>query len=389
MKRKIYALVALSLLIGGVSAQTRKARKVKPKVQTEDVAKAEREKALFEEMLPNTQSLFIIDSVVVDKGKVVGAIPLPPDYGSIVPYNNFFNTGSQPESYVYVNGWGNKCFYSEKDASGNSHLYTRDKLEGKWGKAIPISGIGDKLKDVAYPYMSADGTTLYFAAKSDEGLGGYDIYMTTYDMDNGRFLKADNIGLPFNSHSDDYFYVVDDNSGLAWFASTRRQPEGKVCVYTISTSQTRHNYNIDELGEEKVKRLALITRISDTWTTPEMRNKALEKVKQLKQHSTLHTQQSPSFSFVVTDNIVYTSPDDFATGNYAKYESIEDTRLLLERALAEIDNARIDYHNSSEAERRSKREAILKAEHKIDELRNRLVTETKSLRRAEVVRHSK
>ena len=68
---------------------------------------------LYESMLPNTQKLFIIDSTVVDRNRLSDAIPLPKDYGQILPYDKFFNTKKGTDTYVYVNGFGNKCFYSE------------------------------------------------------------------------------------------------------------------------------------------------------------------------------------------------------------------------------------------------------------------------------------
>ena len=56
--------------------------------------------------------------------------------------------------------------------------------------------------------MTSDGETLYFAAMSEEGLGGYDIYVTRFDSDEGTFLEAENVGLPYNSFSDDSLFCM-------------------------------------------------------------------------------------------------------------------------------------------------------------------------------------
>ena len=56
--------------------------------------------------------------------------------------------------------------------------------------------------------MLSDGLTLYFAAQGPESIGGYDIFMTTYDAAEGRFLKPENIGMPFNSTANDYAWLL-------------------------------------------------------------------------------------------------------------------------------------------------------------------------------------
>ena len=45
------------------------------------------------------------------------------------------------------------------------------------------------MKHINYPFMTSDGETFFFAAKADDGLGGYDIFMTRYDPDEGKFFS--------------------------------------------------------------------------------------------------------------------------------------------------------------------------------------------------------
>ena len=205
MRQRIYLLIIASFVASCVLSQVRRQKHHnKPRVQNTETEETDMASMLYESMLPNTQKLFIIDSTVVDRNRLSDAIPLPKDYGQILPYDKFFNTKKGTDTYVYVNGFGNKCFYSEMSADSTFRLMTRDRLnDGEWSQPQLLEGFDIPFTEINYPYMTSDGTTLYFAAKSEEGLGGYDIYVTTYDSESGRFLKAENVGLPFNSDKDD------------------------------------------------------------------------------------------------------------------------------------------------------------------------------------------
>ena len=80
-------------------------------------------KALFEDMLPNTQRVFFIDSTIVDIDHVLNAIPLPEAYGKYVDYDKFFNKKTGSKSSVFVNGFGNRCYYTEIGNDSISRLY--------------------------------------------------------------------------------------------------------------------------------------------------------------------------------------------------------------------------------------------------------------------------
>ena len=72
----------------------------------------------------------------------------------------------------------------------------QEKVGNEWGERIPVKEINERFTDISFPFMSSDGLTLYFSAKSEEeGLGKRDIYMTKYDAEEGKFLQAENIGL--------------------------------------------------------------------------------------------------------------------------------------------------------------------------------------------------
>ena len=196
-------------------AQRRKAPKLTPE-QLEHQAKLER-------MTANTQRIMFIDSFVVPKANLLSAIRLSPEVGQVTRYQDIFHTEQQPDAYVHINELGSRCYLSLAPTDTTMQLYRSENLENHWTQPQQLKGINDdaQFPRVNYPFMMGDGQTLYFAAEGGDGLGGYDIYVTRYNTEEDQFLHPVNIGMPFNSEANDYFYIVDEYSNLGWFATDR------------------------------------------------------------------------------------------------------------------------------------------------------------------------
>ena len=354
--KKLIILLALAITTSGLNAQTRKTQRskgnataVKPQPTDNLPAMSPNAKALFDDMLASTQKVFVIDSTVVDIDNVMAEIPLPASYGRFVKYNTFFNADKANNSYVFVNGFGNRCYYTEMGNDSIARLYTRDMVGSQWGEPQPVKSVNGKFKDISFPFMSSDGQTLYFAGVSDEeGLGKRDIYMTKIEAGEGNFLNAENIGLPFNSPSDDFAYIVADANKLAWFASTRNQPEGKVCVYTFVPTDTRQNYDALSIEEKKLHSLACLNRIRETWPTPEMRENAMKQLKRLKIENSQMQAKADGINFVVNDKVTYTSVSQFKSEETRKaYIQTTKMKSELTAKMSKLAAMRAEYHTAT------------------------------------------
>lgn len=359
MKTRHYILIALALLSTASYAQRRKPVAKKPvatvKTNSELASMTPHAKALYEDMLPNTQRVFVIDSTIVDCDKVLSAIPLPKAYGTYVDYDTFFDKQTGSKQQVFVNGFGNRCYYTELGTDSITRLYMCDRLGDGWGTPRPVKEVNDDFTDISYPYMSSDGQTLYFSGVSKtEGLGRRDIYMTKYDAEEGVFMPAENIGLPFNSVADDYAFVVADADRMAWFASTRRQPEGKACVYAFVPSEQRSNYSMDELGRNRTIDLASIKSISDTWTNSNLRTQAMAQLNKLRDNAGKAVAEKDIIYFVVDDSHTYTNINQFRSNDTRRaYYDIVRQKNDLRSTRNKIETLRAQYHNADESGRAS------------------------------------
>ena len=119
-----------------------------------------------------------------------------------------------------VDGYGDRdLYYSKKDDNGN------------WKKPVNMGPkINTKYKEDA-PYLSKDGTALYFASEGHNSMGGFDIYRSLRDQ-NGNWGEPMNIGTPVNSSGDDIYYIENGDGTLAYYASMRPGSYGHLDIYT-------------------------------------------------------------------------------------------------------------------------------------------------------------
>ena len=383
MNIKLTFLITMALATTTAFAQKRKAPIKKKAVPANTMSP--NVKALYDNMLQNTQIVFIIDSTVVDADKVMDVITLPKAYGKYVAYNKFFDTNSalNENSVVYVNGFDNRCYYNEVGTDSISRLFMRERQGEGWDEARPLTEINELVSNATYPYMASDGQTLYFAGKSDEeGLGERDIYMTKYDAEEGKFLKPENIGLPFNSTKDDFIYVEADADGIAWFASTRRQPEGKVCVYTFVPSETRQNYDADDLDDTELKNYAELMRIRSTWPTPEIHQTAMQRLQRLQAKTERQNSEANEICFIVNDEMTYTRLNDFKSAETkSAYADLKMKQNEANKLVKEIDSMRTRYHNANDKAALGR--SIALSEQKLEQKQKEIKKAASELRKAE------
>lgn len=378
---KIIFLITALLACGiTTDAQTKK----KKPVQKAQPVKDEPSPAdiLFDDMLGSTAKVMFIDSVVADKKSFIKAIPLNRESGSLNTYDDFWETTGQTSSYAYMNEFGNKVLFSKAGDDGHSRLYTADRLNGQWSAPKPINDFDNEFEDINCPYMLSDGITLYFAAKGKNSVGGYDIFVTMYDNDSARFYKPENVGLPYNSKANDYYCVIDEFNHLGWLVTDRNQPEGKVCVYTFIHSDSRQTYNENEIDEAKLRNIAAISSIKDSWTDKTKLQDAQKRLTSLKQSGS--DENKSAMSFFINDNTVYGQMSDFKVAanrqRYARLTAMEADKADID---SHIDALRRQYGSSAKAAKRSLAPKILKAEQQSEQLDIKIKTLAKDIRNTE------
>ena len=369
--RKITILLLAILLSLPMAAQKRK-RVVKPKPAP--VVEEPQEDPRITNMREMTQQIVIVDSIVVNKDQFLASIRLSSECGQLMNTGTFFR--NQLQGTLYINEMGNKVYFSQPDGH-QQQLYTADKLGNEWSKPQPLQGLSEGIDEASYPFMLTDGLTFYFAGKGEESIGGYDIFLTRYDSRSGSFLKPENIGMPFNSEANDYMYAIDEANRIGYFASDRRQPEGKVCIYVFVPQDTRKTYDNSKFSEEQIRNFADITSIADTWGDGTECKAALARI------ATKYAAQN------VPGQLVSTGDAASAVEFKSKEAKSLYQKLLKEQNSLDIVNSRLDqlrhkYHKANASERSKMKSEILQLEDEALQLYASVKQLDKATRNAEI-----
>ena len=337
--------------------------------------------SIFNELLPSTAKVMFIDSVVVDKDKFLEKIPLNPESGTIAYYDDFFHQKTQVPCGLFRNELGDRCYFALGDTLKGTNLYSIDRLGNEWSEPRLIEEFTEDFSNINFPFLMADGFSLYFSAESENSIGGLDIFLTMFDSSEGTFFKPENYGLPFNSTANEYFIAFDELDSLGWLVSDRYQPEGKVCIYTFVPTFPRKRIGAD-IDKDELINYAKLKSIKDTWGFGN-RKEALARLAAMQQRTSV-ARGGKGILFIVNDRQTCQSESDFLSPTakklFSQYSELYNMLQLNEQRLENQRNAYIDGDTKKKAELK---QPILRLEHDIEQQKKDLKDLEKKIRNAE------
>ena len=91
------------------------------------------------------------------------------------------------------------------------------------GKTINTSG------DETTPFFHAISNTLFFSSNGHVGIGGLDVFKSSLNTDDSVYTTPKNLGSPINSSKDDAYFILDRLQTKGYFASDREDCPGGNC----------------------------------------------------------------------------------------------------------------------------------------------------------------
>lgn len=341
-----------------------------PNAQYTAALKARKHQATIgSSMLEATQKVVFIDSQVVGRDAMLKAIVMHESCGHTLTakqMKDLLNTTEDPLSTAFVNNFGDHAIFCSKTKNGSIQLKESKHFGDKWTTPTLLRGLADSTATQGFPFLMADGITLYFAAKSSTSLGGYDIYVTRLDAQTNTYLKPENIGMPFNSPANDYLMAIDEANKLGYFVTDRRQPADKVCIYTFIPAETRDTY--EGLSENQLRNLATIHTIK---ASQEKNTKAVEEaLARLKDAKTATKDKGGNndFTFDVAYGKRYQSLNDFKNQQAKEMAHEWATQKFRHEQLATMlrENRRKYAAARSDTERNALAPVILRQEQELE-----------------------
>lgn len=129
---------------------------------------------------------------------------------------------------------GSTIYFSSNrpDGYGGKDIY-RVKLlpTGDWSLPMNLGPTVNTKYDEDAPFLSEDGTTLYFASNGHHSIGGYDIFRS-YD-DGGVWSVPENIGYPVNTVDDDIYFSMAPSGKVGYYSSERADGYGGQDLYKV------------------------------------------------------------------------------------------------------------------------------------------------------------
>lgn len=149
-----------------------------------------------------------------------------------------------------------KTMYLSASLSGeadNIDIYvSRMDENGKWGKAENLGNIINTPGNEDSPEISPDGKVLYFSSVGHKGMGNFDVFRS--ELVNGEWTTPVNLGYPINSPADDIFFKWDQNTGVAYFSSSRAEGYGKMDLYAAFPMDTTPDFTRCISAQKEISR---------------------------------------------------------------------------------------------------------------------------------------
>lgn len=218
-----------------------------------------------ENFLGRVEKIAVIDSITVPRQDFFRSYRLPVSAGSLGGAESLPARAGRPDratDYVFTSEQEDYKMWAQPDTTGYMQIVESTLLtDGTWSEPLSISDGLSEDCDAIYPFMMADGVTLYYAENGENSIGGYDIMVASRDAADGSFLQPSNLGFPYNSPYDDYLLAIDELNGVGWWATDRNQLDDELTIYVFVTNDLRTNYPAD------AENLTDLAKISDYLAT--------------------------------------------------------------------------------------------------------------------------
>lgn len=137
-------------------------------------------------------------------------------------------------------------FASDRNAAnGGMDLFISRRLpSGEWGIPENLGTDINTVYDEDYPYMAADGKTLYFCSQGHNSMGGFDIFKSTWNEKDNSWSEPENLGYPINTPDDDLSICMSATGRHGFISSLRPGGYGDLDIYKVIFNSVEPAYTV-------------------------------------------------------------------------------------------------------------------------------------------------
>lgn len=148
-------------------------------------------------------------------------------------------------------------YLARRTPAGDYDIVRSEPVDStRWCTPEPVCDEAVSPGNEIFPMLSPDGRRLYFASDGLFGMGGYDLYVATWDPQRRAWGHVQNLGCPFNSPADDLLFCDTPDGRYSLMASNRSCGKDSIVIYVLR--QETPVYAPLQRGEaEQLSRLAV------------------------------------------------------------------------------------------------------------------------------------
>ena len=133
----------------------------------------------------------------------------------------------------------------DKNSLGGNDIYTAKMLPtGQWG--IPVN-MGPKINtkyNEDFPWLSADGKTLYFSSEGHSSMGGYDLFKCIWDEIDQEWSSPMNLGYPLNTSDDERQISILPDNRAGYTSALRPGGYGDLDIYRVKFEENDQRFTV-------------------------------------------------------------------------------------------------------------------------------------------------
>lgn len=166
----------------------------------------------------------------------------------------------------FISEDGTKLFFSSNKPGGlgGFDLYVCNiDRNGLTGEAKNLGPMINTSGDETTPYYHTIANTLFFSSNGHTGIGGLDVFKSALNIIDSVYSVPRNLGSPINSSKDDAYFILDNLQVKGYFASDREDCVGGNCydIYEFQNEPIKFDisgYVTDDLTYDPIEN-ALVT----------------------------------------------------------------------------------------------------------------------------------
>ena len=177
-----------------------------------------------------TKKVFPINSFYLN-------IPGFDDHSWVLPPAEYIKGETEsPFCIMNFNRESKAMAFSAKDETGAWNIMYSVKLNDTiWSVPEIVNKNITTAGNEIFPYLSPCGKKLYFASNGHSGMGGYDLFVSQWNEEASDWDTAQNLGFPYSSTANDYFYYETPCGNFTILVSDRETSENHVTTYVTLT----------------------------------------------------------------------------------------------------------------------------------------------------------